>query len=53
MLWALSVLCDPFTSTNRTRKEPREQLRPALFKTVREIALEQKIADLERALMRA
>ena len=26
---------------------------PALFKTVREIALEQKVADLERALMRA
>ena len=25
---------------------------PALFKTVREIALEQKVADLERALMR-
>ena len=45
MLWALSVLCDPFTSVSN--------FSPALFKTVREIALEQKIADLERALMRA
>ena len=26
---------------------------PALFKTVREIELEQKVADLERALYRA
>ena len=43
----------PSRQSGRRDKLPYETTLAALFKTVREIALERKVADLERALFRA